>query len=79
MALLTTIIFGRWASISTFVTGAKAGAVIGLLTGAFFDLIMLGTTNISTPTAAMADILVNGIIGMFVGGAVGWILGKTAD
>ena len=38
MALLITIIYGRWASIKTFATGAKAGAVIGLLTSEFYDL-----------------------------------------
>ena len=43
---LIAIIFGRWANISTFVTGAKAGAVIGGLIALAYDMILYGSTNI---------------------------------
>ncbi len=79
LSLLVTIIYGRWASIKTFATGAKAGAIIGLLVGAYFDLIFLGVTNIMQPTSAIVDIVVSAIIGAVVGGVVGLVLGKTAD
>ena len=79
MALLLALIFGRWANISTFSTGLKAGAVIGLLMGAYYDLIGLGTANILTPTSAIADIVISGIMTAIGGGVVAWILGKTAD
>ena len=79
MALLTTIIFGRWANIKTFATGLKAGAVIGLLAGAYYAFVAMGTTHLHTTTSAIADIVLSTIIGAAVGGVVGLILGKTAD
>jgi hypothetical protein len=73
---LFALIFGRWASISTFVTGAKAGAVIGGLMALMFDMIMYGSTNISNLTAALVDVVVMVVTGAIVGGVVGWWLGR---
>jgi uncharacterized membrane protein len=74
--LFFALIFGRWANISTFVTGAKAGAVLGFLVSFTFDMINLGSTNLSTLTGAIVDILVMSIIAAIVGGVVGWYLGR---
>ena len=79
MALLIALIFGRWANISTFATGMKAGAVILALVAAYFNLISLGTANIMTPTSAIVDLLVSAVLGAVGGGVVAMILGKTAD
>jgi len=43
---LVTIIFQRWAGISTFKTGLKAGAVIGLLLGLATGLWLFSTTTL---------------------------------
>lgn len=74
--MLFALIYGRWATISTFATGAKAGAVIGFLVGATFDLINLGSTHISNSTAAIVDIIVMTVLSAIVGGVVGWFLGR---
>lgn len=74
--LLLAIIFGRWAGIKTFVTGAKAGAIIGLLMALFFDLMMYSTSNISDLTATLVDPIIVAINFAVGGGVVGWILGK---
>ena len=74
--LLLAIIFGRWASISTFETGAKAGAVIGLLMSLTVNLINLGTANILTTTGHMADIAIVTIVSAIAGGAIAWYLGR---
>lgn len=74
--LLLSIIFGRWAGIKTFITGAKAGAIIGLLMAIFSDLIMYSMTNASDLTATLVDPLVMAVNFAIGGGAVGWFLGR---
>lgn len=74
--LLFAVIFGRWASISTFATGAKAGAVIGLLVFITIDMINFGSTNLMNLTGAIADIVVGTVIAAIVGGVVGTMLGR---
>lgn len=73
---LLAVIYGRWANISTFATGAKAGAVIGLLIALSYDMIMLGTSNIMTLNGAVVDILASAVVTGIVGGVVGWFLGR---
>ncbi len=76
IGLLLAIIYGRWASISTFSTGMKAGAVIGFLFSMTGNMIQLGTTHIVTPTGAIIDVL-GVIVSMGItGGVVGWWLGR---
>ena len=73
---LLAYIFGRWASISTAVTGAKAGAILGFLIAFSSDMISLGTSHVSTWTSAIADIVVMTVIFSIVGAVVGWMLGR---
>lgn len=75
--LLFALIFGRWAGISTFTTGAQAGAVLGLLVSITYDMINLGSTNVMALDAALVDILVTTILSAVVGGTVGWFLGRN--
>jgi uncharacterized membrane protein YagU involved in acid resistance len=74
--MLFAIIFGRWASISTFATGAKAGAVIGVLFALTFDLISFATSNIMDLTGALSDVVAMLVISAIVGGVVAWWLGR---
>ena len=74
--LFFALIFERWANISTFATGAKAGAVLGFLVSFTFDMISLGSTNLSTLTGAIVDIVVMTVIAAIVGGIVAWYLGR---
>jgi hypothetical protein len=73
---LFSIIYGRWASISTFATGAKTGAVLGLLVSLTQNMISLGSSNIMNTTAALSNVVVVAIISAIVGGTVGWFLGR---
>ena len=74
-AALLSYIFTRWAGIKTFMTGAKAGAVIGLLMTLTFDLIMLGTTNIQNFNSVIVDVLASTLMTAIVGGVIGLVLG----
>ena len=48
MALLIALIFNRWANISTFSTGFKAGFVIGLLYSLSMNFFMYASKEIDT-------------------------------
>lgn len=76
LGFLLAIIFGRWASISTFATGAKAGAVIGFLMTFATDMIMLGTSHLMNTTGAVIDIVAGTVAMAITGGVVGWWLGR---
>ncbi|MFM8851522.1 MAG: DUF1761 family protein, partial [Cytophagales bacterium] len=47
MAYLLVYIFGKWANITSFAAGLKAGTILGLIMALGFSLNMYGTTNIS--------------------------------
>jgi hypothetical protein len=77
LAGLLTLILGRWAGISTFGGGVKAGVLIGLLMGLSFDLIMFGTTNIMNFAGMVADVVIFAVMTGLTGGAIGWWLGRS--
>jgi uncharacterized membrane protein len=76
---LMAIIFGRWANISTFATGAKAGAMIGFLISLTYDMINLGTTHLSNTTGAIVNIIAMTVVTSIVGGVVAWMLGRGSS
>ena len=76
-AALLAYIFLQWANISTFATGAKAGAIIGLLVVIYFDLITYSMMDISTITGMIVDIIVFTVLSAVIGGVVGLVLGKV--
>ena len=75
MAALLTLVFLRWAGVSTFMGGLKAGALIGLLIALGLDLTMFGTTNIMTLNGMVMDVVVYTIMSAVAGGVIGWLLG----
>lgn len=77
--LLFAIIFGRWANISTFASGAKAGALLGFLIGASFDLIQLGSTHVLNVTGTVVDIIAMTVVSAIVGGVIALVLGKSKE
>jgi uncharacterized membrane protein len=76
LGLLFAVIYGRWASISTFATGAQAGAVLGFLISFTYDMISYGSTNVMNLTGAIVDIVVSTIISAIIGGVVALMLGR---
>ena len=78
IGMLIAYIYGRWAQISTFATGAQAGAVIGFLVAFAEDMIDFGAMNLMNLTGTLVNIIVLTIITAVVGGDVGWIMGKNA-
>lgn len=79
MGLLLAIIFGRWAGIKTFVTGAKAGAIILVLIAIGYDFIGYGTSNLMNLTGVIGDVVLQAVIGAIAGGVVGLVLGSGKE
>jgi hypothetical protein len=73
---LLAYIFGRWAGIKTFATGAKAGAMIFFILALGFNLMLYGYADIFNLTSTLADTVVYAVIGALTGGVVGWVLGR---
>jgi len=75
-AYLLVYIFDKWTGINTFMSGLKAGAMIGLIVGVAVDFTMYGTTNISSLMATLVDPLVMAVMMGTTGGIIGMMLGK---
>jgi hypothetical protein len=75
-AYLLVYIFGKWANISTFGGGLKAGAIIGFIVQLGISLNMYGTTNVANVTAALVDPLIMAVMMGITGGVIGWIIGR---
>jgi len=74
--LFTAYIFTKWAQISTAITGAKAGAVIGLFVALFSNFFnMAMTTDGSIQTAAL-DVGIGIVMTAIIGAVIGVINGK---
>jgi hypothetical protein len=73
-AALLTYIFLKWAGISTFLTGLKAGALLGFLIALSWDMIMYDTSNLMTLAGAFADVLIYSLMYGIAGGVIGLVL-----
>jgi len=73
MSLLVSLIYNRWASITTFSTGLKAGFVIGLLYTLSMNFFMYSSKEIDTKFIIL--LAIESIILAIVGGVVGYMCG----
>ena len=72
---LLTYIFLKWANVTSFGTGASAGAGIGFFMALSMDLIRFGTSNSFDLTASLTDVAVATVMAAVAGGAIGAALG----
>ena len=75
-ALLMSLVFNRWANISTAKTGASAGAVIAILVGLSADAMVLGQYNLIDSTVLLLNVIGNAVWGAVGGAAIGWLMGR---
>lgn len=75
-ALLITIIFQKWAGITTFNGGLKAGALIGLLLGLATGLWLFSTTTLYNHDIVWWHGLTWAVRFGVAGGLIGWVLGR---
>ena len=76
-AYLLVYIFGKWANITSFGGGLKAGAILGLILGFAINLTMYGTTNMMNLTAALVDPFVGAAMMGITCGVIGYVLGRN--
>ncbi len=76
---LLTYIFLKWAHISTFKSGLRAGTVIGLLMTLSWDLISYATSNILNLQASLMDVVIGTIMTAIAGAAIGAVLPTKSE
>lgn len=73
---LFTFIFMRWANISTFVGGLKAGALLGTLITLSSMLGLAAQFKIWTLQSIPMEVIANVICTGLMAGVIGWFLGR---
>lgn len=71
------LIYGRWASISTFKSGAVAGLVIGLLYSLSMSFYMAASGSLDVERL-LTEAFINAVSAAIMGGVVGLTIGKTS-
>ena len=74
--LFIAYIFTKWASISTAVTGAKAGAIISLFIGLSMNFFNLAMDSSATMQTAALDVAIGIVMGSIIGAVIGAVNGK---
>lgn len=77
--LLLTLIFNKWAGITSFNGGLSAGAWIGFLLGLTFGLWEFSVTTMTTAGGIFYEAITFAVRFALAGGVVGWLLGKVKD
>ena len=73
--LLMAYIFVQWANISTWQSGATAGALLGLMITASFDTGYYAMTTLFTLQEVAVDVAINTVWVALIGAFTGWWLG----
>jgi len=75
--LAFSYILSNWSGTMSIATGATAGAIVGLLIGVAYDLMMYSTTSMMTSlTAVGIDVVVTAIMCAISGAAIAWWLAR---
>lgn len=74
--LFLAYIFTKWAQITTAVTGAKAGAVLGFLMALYFNLFNLAMNADTTMQLAALDVGIGVVMTAIIGAIIGAVNGK---
>jgi uncharacterized membrane protein len=74
--ILLAYIYVQWANIATWITGAKAGAILGFLIGASYDLSYFAMSNVFTLSSMITDILLTTVWTALIGAIIGWWLSR---
>lgn len=76
--VLLSYIFNKWAGISTWMTGAKAGAIIGFLAALWMIFFMYSGMEANYQNMIL-DAGLNIVIGAITGAAIAMVSGKAAE
>ena len=77
MGLGFSYIYSRWTGVNSFGSGARAGAILGLLFALGMDLSMFGLGTMWTEQMGFViDVIGSVVIWTIVGGLTGWWFGR---
>ena len=79
LALLLALFISGWGNNPSMASGARLGAMFGLLLELGVDLTMYGTTNIANLTATLVDPFVTLVQGAVTGAVIGLVLGWVRE
>jgi len=77
-AFAFALIFSRWAHISTFDSGAKAGFLIGLLWSLSMSFFMISSEGVLDSNFALM-IAIDAVSAAIMGGVIALVIGKTKN
>ena len=77
-AFTFALIFSRWAHISTFDSGAKAGFLIGLLWSLSMSFFMISSEGVLDSNFALM-IAIDAVSAAIMGGVIALVIGKTKN
>ncbi|MGB0273730.1 MAG: hypothetical protein ACPF9U_00660 [Flavobacteriaceae bacterium] len=75
--LIFSIVYARWASISTFKSGAKAGLILGVLYALSMNFFMSSSNGQLDIERFVTDLVIAAVSTALMGGVVGLTIGKT--
>ena len=77
MGLAVSYIYSRWIGPHSFASGAKPGAILGLLIALGMDLMFFGLSTMWTEQMGFViDVIGSVVLWTIVGGLVGWWYGR---
>lgn len=74
---LFAVIFDKWANISTFMGGMKAGALIGVFLGLIENFFRIAGSTSGDMTSAIVNTIATAVVAAIIAGVVGWTMGKV--
>ena len=74
--LLTLIV--SWRGATSFVDGARTGAIFGFLMAVGYDFAQYGTSNLWTLEATLVDPFITAVLVGSAGGVIGLVLGRSS-
>jgi hypothetical protein len=74
-SFLMTIIFVKWAGVSTFKGGFRNGMILSFFYICAIDFGLYGFYNLMNLSLTAVDIVIQTVFGGVMGGIIGWVLG----
>jgi len=75
LSFLMTIVFAKWAGVSTFKSGFRNGMILSFFYICAVDLGLYGFYNLMNISLTAVDIVLQTVFGGVMGGIIGWVLG----
>lgn len=79
LGLVMAYILNNWARVSTVQTGAINAATVGFMLSLGLDLMWYSTSNLTTLSGVLLDVVVFTAMSAVAGAVIGWWLGRSGN